>query len=41
MVLFKKYIPDWDWKELEKSADQSAKQEIKEKLMQGDQGGGY
>jgi hypothetical protein len=41
LVLFEKYVPDFDWKELEMSADTATKKEIKEKLMQGDQGGGY
>ncbi len=42
MVIFEKYCPDFDWKELEASAEVSIKKEIKEKLMQdGGGGGGY
>jgi hypothetical protein len=41
MVLFRKYIPDFNWDELEKSGEISIKRELKEKLMQGEQGGGY
>jgi len=41
IVLFKKYLPEFDWDELQKSADASIKKEIKEKLMQGDNGGSY
>jgi len=41
MVLFRKYIPDFNWEELEKSGEDAIKRELKEKLMQGEQGGGY
>jgi putative NIF3 family GTP cyclohydrolase 1 type 2 len=42
MVLFKKYIPDFDWDMLQSSGEDAIKREIKEKLMQGsDQGGSY
>jgi hypothetical protein len=41
MVLFKKYIPDFNWDELEKSGEIAIKRELKEKLMQNEQGGGY
>jgi hypothetical protein len=41
VLLFKKYIPDFNWEELEKSGDDAIKKDIKEKLMQGDQGSGY
>jgi len=39
--LFKKYVPDFDWDNLEKSGERSVKKEIKEKIMTGDQQGGY
>jgi len=41
IVLFKKYIPDFNWEELEKSGEEAIKKEVKEKLMRPDQGGGY
>jgi hypothetical protein len=41
MVLFKKYIPDFDWDELEKSGETSIKRDLKEKLIQGSEQGGY
>ncbi len=41
MILFRKYIPDFNWDELEKSGEVSIKKEIKDKLMGGDAGGGY
>ena len=41
MVLFKKYIPDFSWDELEQSGEEAIKKQVKDKLMQGDQGGGY
>jgi len=41
MLLFKKYIPDFDWDELQRSGDAAIKEQIKEKLMQGDNQSGY
>jgi hypothetical protein len=42
IVLFKKYVPDFNWEELDQSGEKAIKQDIKEKIMQGDQqGGGY
>jgi hypothetical protein len=41
MVLFRKYIPDFNWDELEKSGETAIKRDIKDKLMSGDQQGGY
>ncbi len=41
MVLFEKYIPDFNWDELELSGEKAIKKEIKEKLMGGESGGGY
>jgi len=41
IVLFRKYIPDFNWDELEKSGEDAIKKEVKNKLMQADQGGGY
>ncbi len=40
IYLFEKYVPDFEWDELSTSGDTAVKKEIKEKLMQGDQGGG-
>jgi len=40
MVLFRKYIPDFNWDELEKSGESSIKTDIKEKLMRGEGQGG-
>jgi hypothetical protein len=41
IVLFERYLPDWDWDEIEQSGVDFQKKELKEKLMQGDQGGGF
>jgi hypothetical protein len=41
IVLFEKYIPDMDWETLQKSGDEKIKKDVKNKLMAGDQGGGY
>jgi hypothetical protein len=41
ITLYKKYIPDFNWDELEKSGEEAVKKEVKDKLMQGNQGGGY
>jgi hypothetical protein len=37
MVLFRKYLPEFNWDELENSADTMIKKEKKEQLMQGQQ----
>lgn len=39
--LFKKYVPGFNWEELEKSGQDKIKKEVKNKLMQAGQGGGY
>lgn len=41
MVLFRKYIPDFNWEELENSGEDAIKRELKEKLMAGDSGSSY
>jgi hypothetical protein len=41
ITLFERYVPDFNWSDLEKSGESATKKEIKEKLMQGDQQGGY
>jgi hypothetical protein len=41
IILFKKYIPDFNWDELEKSGDAAIKKDIKKKLMQAGQSDGY
>ncbi len=38
--LFEKYVPDFDWRELEQSGETAIKKEIKDNLMGGEQGGG-
>jgi len=41
MVLFRKYIPEFDWDALENSGEDAIKRELKEKLMAGESGGSY
>jgi len=41
LILFEKYIPDFDWKELKNSGETKIKEDVKEKLMQGDNQSGY
>jgi len=42
MVLFRKYIPDFNWDELERSGDTNIKKQLKDELIKGGgQGGGY
>jgi len=41
IMLFKKYLPDMSWEEIEKSGEESIKKEVKNKLMQAESGGGY
>ncbi len=40
LELFKKYVADMDWDELQKSGETAIKKEIKDNLMGGEQGGG-
>jgi len=41
MVLFEKYIPDFDWDNLSKSGEEAIKRDLKDRLMQGDNQNGY
>jgi len=41
IILFKKYIPDFNWEELEKSGEDAIKRDVKDKLMSGENQSGY